>query len=314
MKFTRKHPLVATLIAAMGTLAVTGANAAGIEAFQDKVNKIAAEHGVKAPDVKKELTAKTNTQSKEEAETEANTKAALSRVAPIERVVTIEANAIRAIKATDGKIMYLVDNGRFAFVGKMFDVWNRQELSTIEEIADAVQKINLDRMGFKLDRVNHISVGQGAKHITIFVDPQCGWCHRLMGEINAKPELMKDYTFDFVVVPVLGDRSTQLAKKLYCANTESDEVKYKALTGGARTIEALEQKADEDCDLEVFNQTRTVAQAVGVQSVPMLIAHDGRWERGKPHDLMAFLEPPKPDANAADTAKAQAAAPQAQKK
>lgn len=291
MQHAIKTSSLAALVAALGAVTIPCvAQSAGIDEFQNKLDKIAAEHGVKAPDVKKELAQKSEEQTQEE-----NFKDALSKVSPIERVVAIDANTIRAIKSKDGKIMYMIDNGRFVLVGKMVDIWNRKELRTIEDIADAVSHIDLEHMGFTLDKVNHMTVGKGAKHVTIFVDPQCGWCHRLMNEINALGEALKDYTFDFVIVPLLGDRSTDLAKKLYCAKAD-DATKYKALTAGARQIGSLEQKSD--CDLEIFNQTRVIAQAVGVQSVPMVISHDGRFNRGKPQDLMAFLEPPKPDAKA----------------
>ena len=283
----------AAVLSALTLTAVSGVvPAAGIDDFQAKVNKIAAEKGVPAPDVKKELLGKAGVTSEEEKEEAA--KNALKNVSPIERIVAIDTDTIRAIKSRDGKLMFLVDNGRFAFLGKMIDVWSRKELTTIEDIADAVSHIDLARMGFKLDKVNHISVGAGPRHITAFVDPQCGWCHKLIAEINAKPELQKDYTFDFVVVPVLGQRSEMLAKKIFCADAD-DAARYRALTDGARSIEALKQK--EECPLEVFAQTRVIAQAVGVQGVPMVISHDGRFERGKPRDLMAFLEP-KPAQNA----------------
>ena len=283
----------AAVLSALTLTAVSGVvPAAVIDDFQAKVNKIAAEKGVPAPDVKKELLGKAGVTSEEEKEEAA--KNALKNVSPIERIVAIDTDTIRAIKSRDGKLMFLVDNGRFAFLGKMIDVWSRKELTTIEDIADAVSHIDLARMGFKLDKVNHISVGAGPRHITAFVDPQCGWCHKLIAEINAKPELQKDYTFDFVVVPVLGQRSEMLAKKIFCADAD-DAARYRALTDGARSIEALKQK--EECPLEVFAQTRVIAQAVGVQGVPMVISHDGRFERGKPRDLMAFLEP-KPAQNA----------------
>ncbi|WP_443743204.1 thioredoxin fold domain-containing protein [Sutterella sp.] len=301
-------PLAASnALAADAPAAATQPAAKGsIEAFQQKVNAIAAKNGVAAPDVKKELAGQAKKESREENPEDAAMRRALSEVPPIERVVAIDANVIRAIKNKEGRIMFLVDNGRFAFVGKMIDVWNRKELSTIEDIADAVSHIDLDRMGFKLDRVNHITVGSGAKQVVAFVDPQCGWCHKLMDEINDKPELMKNYTFNFVVVPVLGERSNTLSKRLFCAKTTDQQAKYQALVSGARAIEKLDQK--DDCDLEIFNQTRTVANAIGVQGVPFIISDDGRFERGKPRDLMAFLDP---DADAAAKAAAQlSAAPQ----
>ena len=308
-----KTALAAVLAASL--LATSAANAAdapanatgspsGISVLQEKVNKIAEKNGIKAPDVRKELAGKAEATSEEEKEAE--TREALKNVSPIERIVAIPSETIRAIKSKDGRMMYLVDNGRFVLIGKLVDVWNKKELSTIEEIADAVSHIDLARMGFKLDKVNHISVGTGEKHVVVFVDPQCGWCHKLMDEFNKNPEFRKRYTFDYVVVPVLGERSNQLSKKLFCAKTEDAEEKFRALSAGARAIEALDLK--DDCDADVFNQTRVIAQAVGVQGVPMLIAHDGRFTRGKPQDLMAFLEPVSEDVKAAEeTAKAASA-------
>lgn len=292
---------VATLAVAMSTaLSMVGAQASGLDAFQEKVNKIAAEKGVPAPDVKKELEAQARVDAQEE-----QTREALAKVSPIERIVAIDADVIRAIKSKDGKIMYLVDNGRFAFIGKMVDVWNRKELSTIEDIADAVSHIDLTRVGFKLDKVNHISVGNGTKQVVAFVDPQCGWCHKLIGELNSNPDYYKNYKWNFVILPVLGDRSVELSKKLHCAKTTNQDEKFKAFQGGFRAIEALEQQSD--CDMTNFDSTLTVARALGVQGVPMVIAPDGRFERGKPRDLKAFLEPVAPKASNAQTAPAKTA-------
>ena len=62
-----------------------------------------------APNVKKDLEAQARVDAQEE-----QTREALAKVSPIERIVAIDADVIRAIKSKDGKIMYLVDNGRFA--------------------------------------------------------------------------------------------------------------------------------------------------------------------------------------------------------
>ena len=291
MNTSFKHTLITVAVAAATAITAASSYAAGtIEDFQARVNKIAAEKGVPAPDVKKGLEAQARVDAQEE-----QTREALAKVSPIERIVAIDADVIRAIKSKDGKIMYLVDNGRFAFIGKMVDVWNRKELSTIEDIADAVSHIDLKRVGFKLDQVNHISVGSGAKQVVAFVDPQCGWCHKLVGELNANPDYYKNYTWNFVILQVLGDRSVQLSKKLHCAKTTDQDEKFKAFQGGFRAIEALEQQSD--CDMTNFESTLTIARALGVQGVPMVIAPDGRFERGKPRDLKAFLEPAAPKAS-----------------
>lgn len=277
MKF--KH--IAALIS---TLSVVSVSTAGLDTFQQKINQIAQENGAAAPDVKKELSGTANSNAEQPKQKQAS-----PAVSPIDRVVAIDADVIRAIQAKDGKVMYLVDNGRFAFVGKMIDVWNRKELSTLDDISSAINHIDLARLGFKIENVNHISVGKGNNHVTVFVDPQCGWCHKLIGELNANPDLLEKYAFDFVVVPVLGERSTQMAKKLFCAKTNDQNVKYKAFVSGATGIDSLEQ--NDKCDLKDFEGTLITAQAIGVRGVPMLIAPDGRFHRGKPQVLRDFLEP-----------------------
>lgn len=72
----------------------------------------------------------------------------------------------------------------------------------------------------------------------------------MIGELNANPDLLEKYVFDFVVVPVLGERSTQMAKKLFCAKTDDQNVKYKAFVAGATGIDSLEQ--NDKCDLKDF--------------------------------------------------------------
>lgn len=277
-----------------------------IESFQKRVDAIAQEHGVPAPNVR-EVLAQEVVQDTSEAEIEPGEEVqgkevenwksknklaemAPAGVPPIEKIVEIRTDSIRAIKNAEGRIMFLIDNGRFGMIGQLVDIWNRKPLTTIEEIEKAINHIDLKRLGVNISELNHISVGTGDKHVTLFVDPQCGWCHRMMGEINAKQKtLFKEYTFDFVLVPVLGERSTRLTKMLYCAKEENQDAKYAALVGGAKNIERLEQK--ENCDLEGFEKTGMTASAIGLRGVPMVIAHDGRFVRGKPENIELFLEP-----------------------
>lgn len=111
---------------------------------------------------------------------EASLQEAIKKHSSIKKIVNIEANQVRAIEKSDGTIMYMIDNGRFALTGKMVDVWNFKPLNTIDDIDYAVHHINLDNMGFDAADFNSVSVGKGKKHVTIFVDPRCTWCHRLI--------------------------------------------------------------------------------------------------------------------------------------
>ncbi|HJA17140.1 MAG TPA: thioredoxin fold domain-containing protein [Candidatus Duodenibacillus intestinigallinarum] len=123
--------------------------------------------------------------------------------------------------------------------------------------------------------------------MTVFVDPLCGWCHKLMGEVVQDEELKQDYTFDFIVIAALGDESAQLAKRLYCAE-KVPERRFDLLLKGSEAIQALPEKSG--CKNEALQRTAFAAQVLGVKAVPFVIAPDGRFARGKPADLRKFLE------------------------
>ncbi len=268
---TMSAAAAAILIAFAG--ASLTAQAAGIETLQKKIDSAAQKAGVRSPDVKAELAGQGQARDVERP--------------TIKRMASMPASQIRAIQGSDGSMIYLVDNGRFAFAGTLVDIWNRKKISNIDEFNDAISHIDLRRMGFRLKETNHISVGSGAKRVTAFVDTRCGWCHRLLEEIKADPELLKEFTFDIVIMTVLGDESGALGKKLFCAKTTDPMEKFSALVGGKSAIEKLAQQ--DKCDTKILRSTALQQQAMNIMSVPFVISPDKRFVRGKPNSLREFL-------------------------
>lgn len=285
----------------------------GLQILQQKVNASAEKLGIPAPDVRKELMG-----GKEEKEQEAkkvrgqgsnpspSNPLTLSSLPKIDRIVAIPANTVRAIEGRDGRVLYLVDNGRFALVGTMVDIWNRKKLSSLDEIEDAVNHIDLTRMGFDVEKTNHIKIGNVGKRdsnespVTIFVDPRCGWCHRLLKEIQSSPDLLEKYAFNIVVVSVLGDESKALAKRLVCAKESKEGIdsrkKFQALVEGRSGLmdeNLLPQIPKSECEArakKVLRNTELQQHALDINSVPFVISSDKRFVRGKPQDLRAFLD------------------------
>lgn len=297
----------------------------GLQILQQKVNASAEKLGIPAPDVRKELMG-----GKEEKEQEAkkvrgqgtnpspslspspSNPLTLSSLPKIDRIVAIPANTVRAIEGRDGRVLYLVDNGRFALVGTMVDIWNRKKLSSLDEIEDAVNHIDLTRMGFDVEKTNHIKIGNVGKRdsnespVTIFVDPRCGWCHRLLKEIQSSPDLLEKYAFNIVVVSVLGDESKALAKRLVCAKESKEgkenkegidsRKKFQALVEGRSGLmdeNLLPQISKSECEArakKVLRNTELQQHALDINSVPFVISSDKRFVRGKPQDLRAFLD------------------------
>lgn len=156
--------------------------------------------------------------------------------------------------------------------------------------SDEEVEFDLAAKGFDLSKTNHISIGTGKDHVTIFADPQCGWCHRLMEDIqDTSDDFLKKYTLDIVVVGLLGERSDELAEKLSCAKTTDQMVKFKALAAGASEIEKLEQRSD--CNKRAARNSKRAQEKLGIQAVPFIVTSDKRIARGKPLDIEDFVTP-----------------------
>lgn len=209
---------------------------------------------------------------------------ALSPTVPtIDRIVDLPITGLRAVES-DGKLHLISQNGRFVITGHLVDVWNRQSLDSLEQIEALSDRIVFKQMGLDIDTLNSVSVGKGSQEVVVFVDPQCGPCHELMSEAKQLAESDDRYTFKFVAVPALGDESHALAKTLFCAKDRNQRLT--ALMAG--TLAQLETVAD--CNVRQYDVTLVTAQMVGVNGVPFVVAPDGRIARGRPTNLVAFLE------------------------
>jgi len=150
----------------------------------------------------------------------------------------------------------------------------------------ASDRIDLAAKGFDLGQTNHISIGNGGKHVTIFVDPRCSWCHRVMDEVKDDQELLSEFTLDFVLVSVLGDASRELVEKLECADA-SDADKFAALVDGDKAIKKLKQK--EGCTAKLTRGSNKIRRVLNINGVPFIVAHDQRFSPGKPASFRDFV-------------------------
>ncbi|AJY53120.1 DsbC family protein [Halomonas sp. KO116] len=198
----------------------------------------------------------------------------------IRQIIPMPINGLSAIDNA-GQVMYASSNGRFVFIGQMYDLWKGGALETMEEIEQASTRIYLDGLQLHPRDLNTVTIGNGPIDITIFTDPLCEHCHALAHEAKAYSD---DYTFYFVVVPALGDESHELAQRLHCAENPSEGAE--ALLNG--TINLLATR--ENCDLEGYEKTLLASEVLGVNGVPFLIHQDGRVNRGRPQHLDQWLQ------------------------
>lgn len=185
-----------------------------------------------------------------------------------------------------GKMHFLTANGRYVFSGRMIDVWEQKEMRSVADVLATKDKINMKNMGFTPQSLNSFVLGAGnPKETTIFIDPLCDFCDKLINEAKKIVSSSSEYQFNFVVVPALGERSNQLAKAFYCS-TEPLAKKVEALQN--RTLDKLSQP--ESCETEKYDLTLMAATSIGVTGVPYLIHPDGTPTAGTPSNLLYWLQ------------------------
>lgn len=200
-------------------------------------------------------------------------------------VVMLPATAMMAINK-NGKFAIISDTGRFIIQGKVYDVWQQKELTTIEDARFAANYIPVDKTNLGFSDLAPLSIGTGSKAITMFSDPACGFCKEIMEE--ARQSLPEGYRLDVIMIPVLGPQSMVRMREIQCAKDQAQAWKV-AVTGDMKT--PLEQKDERDCSMEIVAKRRVSAQFLGVRNVPFLIRDDGLTRQGKPAEgLTAWIE------------------------
>ena len=79
-----------------------------------------------------------------------------------------------AVKVTGRQDLYFVSgDGRILIKGTAYDLWSGQTLSTIEDVAAATTRINLDGFAAIWPQLDPITLGQGPNTVVAFVAPGC---------------------------------------------------------------------------------------------------------------------------------------------
>lgn len=174
----------------------------------------------------------------------------------------------------EGKIRLVSDNGRFVIDGKLYDTWNKEFVETLDQAHRTMSYIDLKKMNLNVDDLAPFTYGKGPKQVTVFIDPYCQWCKKLIGEMKG---LEKEYTFKILPIPVLGDRSNVMVRTEHCAADRN--AAYAAATTGMG-YDDLKADPTKPCDTEALGKRLITAQLFGIKGVPYMIRDDGLVHQG----------------------------------
>lgn len=201
----------------------------------------------------------------------------------IDALVPLPIAGLKAVVSND-ELLYISDNGRYVLRGMLYDAWDQKPLKSLDDIRVSTTHINLAKMHIDTADFKPLAYGTGPAHVTVFVDPRCPWCAKLMQQMKAKPELARRYTFDLVPIPVLGTESQKLVRELGCARDRQAALESLMSESYDRPLEP-----EKDCSLAHVQKAMVAAQLLGVTGVPFMIGHDGRVQRGMPQALGDWL-------------------------
>ena len=132
---------------------------------------------------------------------------------PIEKIVQSDRAGLYEVVTPRG-IVYTDKNGSFAiFNGAMIDTKTKENLT--ERRMDDLVKFDFNDFPLK-DAIKTVR-GNGERVMVTFEDPNCGYCKKLMSEVN-KIDNVTVYTF---LIPILSPDSATKAKAIWCAPDSS---------------------------------------------------------------------------------------------
>jgi len=200
----------------------------------------------------------------------------------IARLTRLPAGGLQAVETTDGDLLFLSDNGRYAFRGPAVDLWHGARLTDLDTVQRLAGRIDLQRLKLDPRDLGAIDFGEGPE-VIVFVDPYCPHC---TGLLDALPGLAARYRFRLVPLPALGEASQAAVLAINCLSVADPEQARQALLDPS----VLRSPPPTDgCGQIPAQRALVTAQILGVQGTPYLIAPDGRLRQGVPEDLGAWL-------------------------
>jgi len=213
----------------------------------------------------------------------------------VDEVKRLPVTGLSMIKADD-KVFLITDNGHFVVAGnfKLVDMWQGKVIGSVAD-TQGIEKVDLRKIGFNPDELSTFSIGNGKKEVTIFVDPQCHYCHDLMGQLEP---LGKEYKFNLVLIPVLGKESAEITKKLICNLDKVQSLKalldqnYEKLPTIPPVDLAKVAKGTqkEPCDLKVLQKAVVATKLLDIQGVPTIFLPSKNVHRGGAKSFKTLLE------------------------
>lgn len=177
-------------------------------------------------------------------------------------------------------LAYVEPGGRYFLFGHLYDLPANDDITARRAAyLQAVKPGSLPEAdGFVIRRSEHPKY-----RLSVFSDPQCGYCRALEKQLSSMPEI--EVT---VYLLPLQDGSEDRSADVWCAKDRAQAWKSMLLSDGGVGTKSIQKVG---CDTSVFARNRALASQLGIHGTPALIAADGRMQPGAMNrtELLAWL-------------------------
>lgn len=154
---------------------------------------------------------------------------------------------------TDARVSFLID-------GRVIDTQTRRDVTQAR--LTELSAIDFDTLPLD-DAIKQVK-GDGSRIIASFEDPNCGYCKRL-GQDLAQMDNVTIYTF---LYPILGDRSVEMSKNIWCAEDRADSWNGWILDN--------KMPSQASCDTAAVDSNLALGQQLRINGTPTMFLADGR--------------------------------------
>lgn len=163
-------------------------------------------------------------------------------------------------------IVYTDQNGSFVSFGPIVETATKQNLS--EKRLMEFSQFEFNDLPFK-DAIRSVK-GDGSRVIATFEDPNCGFCRKLISEVE-KLDNVTVYTF---LIPILGPDSTVKATAIWCAKNQS--AAWNGFMTGKVTLPAT---AGIQCETP-FQRNMALSAKLRITGTPAILFQDNTKKPG----------------------------------
>ena len=172
----------------------------------------------------------------------------------------------------NNELVYVNRQGTHMFIeGQLIQLSDGRNLT--EERKKKILSIKFQDLPFEkaITSEFNISKKKPVRELAVFEDPNCGYCRKFRKTLKSI-ENLRVYTF---LYPILGDRSAQISKDVWCSESPSqvwDELML-------NDVEPVNVDDENRCNFELETFVK-IGKDLGIQATPTIFLSSGERLRG----------------------------------